>query len=91
MYTPSEATASIRSALVSRFNFAKKFPRTRSYHQFEPSTDSAIRMKCISYDDDFELEFDFFEKKTCLVRPKPRISKCANIFCASMKAYIGLA
>lgn len=72
MYTPSEATASIRSALVSRFNFAKKFPRTRSYHQFEPSTDSAIRMKRISYDDDFELEFDFFEKKTCLSKAEAK-------------------
>ena len=43
-----------------------------SYHQFEPSTDSAIRMKRISYDDDFELEFDFFEKKTCLSKAEAK-------------------
>ena len=58
VYTPSEAIASIRSALVSMFTLAKAIPGTRGY-QFETSTDSAIKMKRISYDDDIE-------KKTCL-------------------------
>ena len=58
-YTFSEATASVKSALVSRFTLAKTIPGTRDYyHQF------AIKMKRISYDDDFELEFEFLGKKT---------------------------
>ena len=45
---------------------------TQSYHQFEPSTDSAVKMKRISYVDDFELEFDFLEKKTRVSNTEPK-------------------
>ena len=66
VYTTSEAIVSIRSAPVNRFTLTKTISRTKGYHQFEPSTDSAIKMKCISYDDDFGLEVDFLGKKTRL-------------------------
>ena len=62
MYTPSESIVSIRGTLVSRFSLAKTIPETRGY-QFEASTDSAIKMKQISYD---EKKIENTEKKTRL-------------------------
>ena len=77
VYTTSEAIASIISTLVNRFTLTKTISGTQSYHQFEISTDSAIKMKCISYDDDFGLEFDLLGKKT-------RFSNASAILTCSM-------
>ena len=44
----------------------------QGYHQFQPLTDSVIKMKRISYDNDFELEFDFLGKKTRLSSAEPK-------------------
>ena len=64
VYAPSETIANIRCELAGRLSLAKTIPGTRGYHQYTPSTDSSIKIKHISHDDEFELGFDFLGKKT---------------------------
>ena len=78
VYTASEPIASVRSALVSRLTFAKTIPGTRGYHQLEPLTYSTIKIKHISYDDNFELKFDFLQKKTHLSNAKTKNIKLSQ-------------
>ena len=64
VYANYDEMESIRSTLASRFSSAKTIPGIRGYNQFTPSSESAIRMKRVSDDDDFDLEFDFLGNKS---------------------------
>ena len=52
-----------RNKISDRFSIATTVPGTKSFHQIVPLSKSIVSMKRISDDDDFALEFDFFNKE----------------------------
>ena len=88
LHTLSEAIVTAGSALVNRLTLAKKKYWNKGLTSIW--TDSAIKIKRISYDDDFELQFDFLGKNTGLSNAVANNIKEFYIFCARMITYLGL-
>ena len=66
IYIPAVEINTTRNSLQDRFSIARTIPGTRTYHQFIPTSTSTIKMRCLSNDDGFELEFDFLRDKVSM-------------------------
>ena len=66
IWMPAAEINTTRNSLQDRFSVAITIPGTHMYHQFVPTSTSTIKMRRVSNDDGFELEFDFMRDKVSM-------------------------
>ena len=73
-YTPSNEIDTSRAEQAARFSLAKTIPGTRGYHQFVPVSESLIKMRRASDNNEYDFEFAF-----CGCNTNPKSSGVSNI------------
>ena len=58
-YIPSNEIDTSRAVLATRFSVAKAIPGIRGYHQFVPVSESLIKMRRVSDNNEYDFEFAF--------------------------------
>ena len=73
-YIPSNEIDTSRAVLAARFSVAKTIPGTTGYHQFVPISESLIKMRRVSDNNEYDFEFAF-----CGGNTNPKSSGVSNI------------